>query len=297
MSSQSRTGITVDDFLVQILHVTLSAMSYFEAFLYGAIQGLTEYLPVSSSAHLILLPKFLGTQDPGLSFDVFLHLGTLVATLVYFRREWMALIQSVLRNSWAGQGNSFLNLVLVTTPAVIAGLLFRHVIESSLRSNLIQASALVVGGVVLWLADRYSKNQSVGINLLNVTPIRAFYVGCFQVLALIPGMSRSGSTMMGGRVLGLNRETAAKFSFLASTPITAAALAHESMKWIQSLSDPSSPQIPVDTLNLIIGVVTSFVFGWLAIDRLLKFVGRAGFGVFAVYRVILAIVVLTALGR
>ncbi|MCM0606759.1 MAG: undecaprenyl-diphosphate phosphatase [Xanthomonadaceae bacterium] len=272
-------------------------MTYFEAFLYGAVQGLTEYLPVSSSAHLILLPKFLGTQDPGLSFDVFLHLGTLIATLVYFRREWMQLIQSVLRNSWAGQGNSFLNLVLVTSPAVVAGLLFRHVIENSLRTNLIQASALVVGGVALWLADRLSKNQSVGINLLNVTPLRSFSIGCFQVLALIPGMSRSGSTMMGGRALDLNRETAAKFSFLASTPITAAALIHESMKWMKSFSDPMATQMPADPITLVIGVVTSFVFGWLAIDRLLKFVGRAGFGVFAVYRVILAVVVLMTLGR
>lgn len=228
---------------------------------------------------------------------MFLHLGTLIATLVYFRREWTELMKSVLRNSWAGQGNSVLNLVLVTAPAVAAGLLFRHVIEDSLRANLIQATALVIGGLGLWLADRLSRNQSIGINLLNVTAFRAFYIGCFQVLALIPGMSRSGSTMMGGRVLGLNRETAAKFSFLASTPITAAALVHESLKWMKSLSDPALHTVPVDGFSLLIAVVTSFVFGWLAIDRLLKLVGRLGFGVFAIYRLVLAIIVLSVLGR
>lgn len=265
-------------------------MSYFEAFLYGAVQGLTEYLPVSSSAHLILLPKFLGTADPGLSFDVILHLGTLIATLAYFRKEWMTLFREISKSSWSGNGNSTVNLVLVTIPAVIAGLLFRHVIESSLRANWIQATTLAVGGVLLWLADRYSKKSSQEIKLSDVTPKRAFGVGVFQVLALIPGMSRSGSTMMGGRVLGLNRATAAKFSFLASTPITAAALALELMKWFKTGGEH------VGVGPLLVGVMTAFVFGWLAIDRLLKWVSKSGFGVFAIYRVILAFVVIKVLG-
>lgn len=265
-------------------------MSYFEAFLYGAVQGLTEYLPVSSSAHLILLPKFLGTADPGLSFDVILHLGTLIATLVYFRKEWTSFGRGILKNSWSGNGNSGVNLVLVTLPAVIFGLLFRHMIESNLRANWIQAVALTVGGVLLWATDRYSKTPTSEMRLGDVTPKRAFGVGLFQTLALIPGMSRSGSTMMGGRFLGLNRATAAKFSFLASTPITAAALVLELMKWIKTGGEH------VGLGPLLVGVITSFVFGWLAIDRLLKWVSRAGFGVFAVYRVILAIVVVKVLG-
>jgi len=262
-------------------------MNYFEAFLFGAIQGITEYLPISSSAHLILLPQFLGTQDPGLAFDVFLHLGTLIATLVFFKSEWIELLKTLKTHAMEKKGISWLNLVVVTLPAVMAGGLFKNFIESHLRANWIQAAALATGGVLLWLSDKISSSAKSD---KDVTVQSAFAVGCFQVLALIPGMSRSGSTMMGGRFLGFNKAAAAKFSFMASTPITAAALVYEMRHWHELFAST------VGVGPMLVAGVSSFVFGWLAIGALLKIVKNFGFSVFAIYRVVLALVVIKTLG-
>ena len=265
-------------------------MNYGEAILFGAVQGLTEYLPISSSAHLILLPRFLGIQDPGLAFDVFLHAGTLAATLIYFWKDWKEVLaglpflgermerrararspDSLPRDSWK-------YLTMGTLPALVAGALIHKLAEEQLRGNGVLVVTLSVGGIALWGVDRFLRG---GFQIQKLTPKIAIGVGLAQCLALIPGMSRSGSTMMGGRFMGLDRVAAARFSFLLSAPITAAALVFELRKWDQLAADSWGP--------LLAGALAAFVFGWFAIDGLLKLINRLGFLGFAVYRLALAL--------
>lgn len=265
-------------------------MTTFEALLYGAVQGVTEYLPISSSAHLILLPRFLGTQDPGLTFDVFLHLGTLCATLGYFWKDWWSVLKDL---SWSklvhfkksqvrsldAHAPLFILIAVATVPALLMGALLHTAIETVLRGNGVLMTTLTLGGLALWGLDRYRPEQR-GMSQLTLRD--AVGIGLFQCLALVPGMSRSGSTMMGARLLGLDRESAARFSFLISAPITAAALIFELRKFDQLLESQVSVGI------LLIALASSFLFGVAAIGGLLKIVKRFGYGSFAIYRAGLA---------
>ncbi|MEK7691239.1 MAG: undecaprenyl-diphosphate phosphatase [Bdellovibrionota bacterium] len=263
-------------------------MEIWESVLYGAVQGLTEYLPISSSAHLILLPRFLGRTEPGLSFDVFLHIGTLLATLLYFRKEWLALA----RDPLARRGQNAISItwiILATLPALLMGAAMPKWIATVLRGNAILMVTLPLGGFLLWGVDHWAKGREK-VEQLGIR--RAFAVGVFQCLALVPGMSRSGSTMLGGRFLGLDRGAAARFSFLISGPITAAAVVFELRHWgdlIASFGDAG--KIP-----LVMALVSSFGFGWLAIDGLLRLVNRLGFAAFAFYRALLALTIFWYLG-
>jgi len=259
-------------------------MSYTEALLYGLVQGITEYLPISSSAHLILLPKFLKTEDPGLAFDVFLHLGTLFATLFYFWKDWRELLRpsgigaSLRQNT----GVSLKLLIVATVPALIAGAALHGLIQSALRGEGIIVITLAVGGVMLYLSDRYARGERLHT---QATLRDAIVVGLFQCLALVPGMSRSGSTMSGARLIGMSRESAARFSFLMSAPVTAAAIVFE-LRHFGELFQSSLGIGP-----LLVAGLSSFAFGWLAIDGLLKVLKRVSFLGFAVYRVGLALAV------
>lgn len=255
-------------------------MSYSEAFLYGLLQGITEYLPVSSSAHLILLPRFLGTKDPGLGFDVFLHFGTLLATLLYFRKDWQILLVNLLQRK--KDKRLLFCLVVGTIPALVAGALFHHWVESTLRATSVLVATLSLGGVALHLLDRRGR-KSRTLDGLRIKD--AWWIGFAQMFALIPGVSRSGSTMMGGLALGLTRDAAARFSFLLSAPVTAAAIAYEGLKLRKGL--PAQMDLSVYA----VAGISSFVFGWLAIDGLLKIVKRFSYFSFAVYRVVLALVI------
>lgn len=271
-------------------------MTHFEALLYGAVQGVTEYLPISSSAHLILLPKFLGQQDPGLTFDVFLHFGTVMSTLIYFWRDWLGVAQS-LPVVGSKFGKSVLPpgaprvdwklIAIATVPALIAGALLHNLVETVFRGNIVIVCTLILGGALLFLSDHLGKRSK---NLAAMTTRTALSMGLFQCLALVPGMSRSGSTITGGRILGFDRASAAKFSFLMSGPVTAAALVFELRKWDQ-LFDGS---IPFSALA--VAGVSSFVFGMLAIGGLLKLIRHFGYLTFAVYRVVLAVVVWKTFG-
>ncbi len=252
-------------------------MSLFTAFLYGAVQGLTEYLPVSSSAHLILLPRFLGIAEPGLTFDVFLHAGTLAATLIYFRREWLALIR---RRPGAPAGPGWVEIGLACLPVLAVGAVFRQWIGEELRGTRMVAWGMIVGGVLLYLADRFAAR---GRSVREIVRGDALGVGLFQCLALWPGMSRSGSTILGGRFLGLSREAAARFSFLVSAPVTAAALVFELRHGSELLAGLGSDGI----LVLLTGSLSALVFGWVAIDGLIRMVSRVSLGWFSLYRLLL----------
>jgi undecaprenyl-diphosphatase len=260
----------------------------FQALVLGLIQGLTEFLPISSSAHLALAPWFFGWQDPGLAFDVALHFGTLIAVLWFFRKEWGLLIAAVIsivrkRRVETVEEKRVMFLILATIPGAIGGLLLEEKAETVFRAQALTATALILMGVILWAADRFSRMTR---DLTTMRWLDALLIGVAQVVALVPGVSRSGSTITAGRVLGFNRESAAVFSFLMSMPITAAAIVLKGPEVLREggLSAP-----------LIVGVVSAAVSSWLAIAILLRYIARHSYGIFALYRVVLGVVVLALL--
>jgi undecaprenyl-diphosphatase len=263
-------------------------MTWFQALILGLVQGLSEFLPISSSAHLTLTPWLLGWEDPGLAFDVALHVGTLVAVAWYFRRDWVSLTRSAFRIV-AQRGIRTLDewrvvfLVVATIPAAIAGLTVEDLAESTFRSPRIIAVALMVMGVLLWIGDRYSRRDRP---LQEMRLRDAVLVGIAQAFALVPGVSRSGATITGSRLLGFDRQSAAVFSFLMSFPVTAAAAV---------LKAPEAFQSGERVMPVIVGITAAALSSWAAIAVLLRFVARHSYGVFAAYRVVLGIVVLWVL--
>jgi len=261
-----------------------AAMSIFQAIVLGAVQGLTEFLPVSSSAHLYAVPKLLGWTYAGLAFDVALHWGTLIALLMAFGRDWWTLTRdavvgapAVKREAWS----LWARLAIASVPGVVAGVLLKDVAETLLRSLPLQAAMLFVFGFLLWWVDRVAPQRTRadvpgwGTCLL---------VGAAQALALVPGVSRSGVTITAGRAAQLDRVSAARFSFLLATPITFGAGVLE----LHHLS----PELPASTLA--IGVITSALVGLLAIRLLLRWLARGGFLGFFAYRTALALVLVAA---
>lgn len=262
-------------------------MTVFQALVLGIVQGLSEFLPISSSAHLALAPWILHWQDPGLAFDVALHFGTLLAVLWYFRAEWLALILAardivVRRRIETERERRVLFLILATIPGAIAGLAFEKQAESTFRDPRLVATALIVMGILLWLVDRFARrDRTIG----QMRWSDALLIGIAQMFAIIPGVSRSGSTITAGRALAFEREDAAVFSFLMSMPIIAAAAVLKMPQAVreQGLSAP-----------MIVGVLASALSGWLAIAVLLRVVTRHSYGVFAAYRIVLGAAVLIA---
>ncbi len=263
-------------------------MTPLQAIALGIIQGLSEFLPISSSAHLTLAPWLLGWEDPGLAFDVALHLGTLIAVLWYFRMEWVALVKAAFGIVTTGrietpEKRRVVALIIATIPGAIGGYLLQSRAESAFRDPQLIAIALIVMGIVLWLVDKLVDQQRV---LGEMRWIDALLIGLAQVIALIPGVSRSGSTITSARGLRFDRESAAEFSFLMSMPIIAAAVIMEGPKALQQSGL---------TNELMSGVVASAISGWLAISILMRFVSRHSYGIFAFYRVALGLVVLGVL--
>jgi undecaprenyl-diphosphatase len=267
--------------------------TYIQALVMGIVQGLTEFLPVSSSGHLIIVPTLLGWHDPfitSLAFSVMLHIGTLAALLIYFRADWLRLVPAGLATirdrSFEGDSDRRLAwlLVVATVPALIIGVLLNDAIESRFREIGLVALTLVIGGAILWLAERNGSRRLLAVDL---TFPRALGIGLAQSLALIPGISRSGISIAAGLFTGLDRESAARFSFLMATPITAAAAAYEVVKVAKG-----DLGVSVEVGPLLVGLAASFIFGVLAITVLLRYLRTRSTDIFVVYRVILAAVVL-----
>jgi undecaprenyl-diphosphatase len=265
-------------------------MSVVQALVLGLVQGLTELLPVSSSAHLLLTPWLLGwDRRQSLAFDVALHCGTMVAILGYFRREWLALTRAALalalatrRRTTTADERRVLHLVLGTIPAVFAGLLVGPYAATVFRDQrLMTATALVALGVLLWVVDR---RAGADRTLERMRMRDALLIGLAQCLALVPGVSRSGSTMTVGRALRFRREEAAVFSFLLSLPITLGAVVREGPQALRESGGLSAP--------LVVGMVAAGASSWLAAAVLLRWVQHRSFAVFAGYRVLLGLVVL-----
>ena len=253
-------------------------ISAFQAFILGMVQGLTEFLPVSSSAHLVLVPWLLRWNDPGLAFDVALHLGTLLALLIYYWREWADMMLSIVRPDPASR--RLLRLLMVASiPGAIIGLLLEKQAETVFRSPALIACTLALMGLVLWIADVRAP-QSKKMSGLSFGD--AILIGLSQALAIIPGVSRSGSTITAARILGVEREDAANFSFLMATPIIAGAGLHEAPKILHAGINSA----------MVLGFVSSAIFGVIAIAALVKFVRTRTYQPFAWYRIALAILVI-----
>ncbi|MGB5475150.1 MAG: undecaprenyl-diphosphate phosphatase [Gammaproteobacteria bacterium] len=248
------------------------------------LQGLTEFLPISSSAHLILLPRLLGWADQGLAFDVAVHVGTLLAVLVYFREDVSRLLTAWLRSLGSRQTDADARLawfvILGTIPAAVLGLLLHDVIETWLRSPLVIAAATIGFGVLLGVADWRGRQQR-DEHALRIGDV--VIIGLSQALALVPGTSRSGITMTAGLALGMTRSAAARFSFLLSIPLIMMAGGYESLKLVQQAA-------PVDWLAILTGAGVSAVSAWLCIHFFLKLIERIGMMPFVIYRLLLGAV-------
>jgi undecaprenyl-diphosphatase len=254
------------------------------------VQGLTEFLPISSSGHLVLVPRFLGWEDQGLAFDIAVHLGTLVAVLSYFRRDLVTMAGAWARTLAGGprKGDARLAwaVLLGTVPAGLAGLLFMDAIELYLRSPQVIAATTVGFGVLLWLADRFGAKRR---GEYAIGPWTVLVVGLAQALALVPGTSRSGITITAGLMMGLTREGAARFSFLLAIPIILLAGGVKTLDLIGG-------DVPVDWGVLGLGTLLSALAAYACIHLFLRFVERVGMLPFALYRIALGIGIYLAFG-
>ncbi|MDN3609031.1 undecaprenyl-diphosphate phosphatase [Vibrio ostreicida] len=256
-------------------------MSYLEAFILALIQGLTEFLPISSSAHLILPSAVLGWEDQGLSFDVAVHVGTLAAVVIYFRHEVVTLLSAFFASMFKGERSKEAKLawmiVLATIPACVFGLLMKDIIEVYLRSAWVIATTTIVFGVLLWYVDKHAQLTD---DEYQATWKKSVFIGLAQALAIIPGTSRSGATITAALYLGFTREAAARFSFLMSIPIIVLAGGYLAMKLVSSGES-------VHYGFLMTGIVTSFISAYVCIYFFLKLISKMGMTPFVIYRLLL----------
>jgi undecaprenyl-diphosphatase len=263
-----------------------------QALVMGVVQGLTEFLPVSSSGHLIIVPFVFGWDDTfinSLEFSVMLHIGTLIALLAYFRADWLRIIPAGLAairdRSLGGDPDRRLAwlIAVATVPALIAGVCLNDVVEEQFRGVGLVVVVLVVGALILWAAERLGPKTRP---LEGLGFPGALGIGIAQVLALVPGISRSGISISAGLFAGLEREAAARFSFLMATPVTAAAGAYATVKLVTG-----SAGVTVEPVPLVVGMVAALVSGFLAIHFLLRYLRNHTLDVFVVYRLVVAAVV------
>lgn len=249
-----------------------------QALILGIVQGLTELLPISSSAHLFLIP-WIFNWDIAESFDVALHFGTLLAIALFFFKDWIDLIKGgikTVKGEKNPEGRMFWYLVLATIPGGIIGFVLDHYAQDILTNPTIIALALIMMGIILYIADKYAKS-SVKYEDMNLK--QTFLIGLSQALAFIPGVSRSGVTMTTARIMGIERESAAKYSFMLSAPIVLGATLYKMKDFVFGIP-------------FIVGVVVSFLVGIFVIKFLLNYLKKGSFKGFAIYRVILGIIVL-----
>ena len=267
-------------------------MSLFEAVVLGIVQGLTEFLPISSTAHLRIVPALLGWEDPGAAYSAVIQLGTVVAVLAYFRKDILrltkAFVQGLKDRKPFGTEDSRLAwyVGLGTIPIAVIGFLFKSAIKTSLRSLYVISASLIILAIVLFIVERVASHKRT---ISELTLKDGIIIGLWQALALIPGSSRSGTTITGALSLGLRREDAARYSFLLSIPATTLAGLLELKDLIQATERPSAAA-------LIVGTVVSFIAGIGAISGLLRFVKTRSMLVFVIYRIVLGVLLLGLLG-
>jgi undecaprenyl-diphosphatase len=281
--------------VIAVIWLILKGVPYvniLHAVVLGALQGFTEVLPISSSAHLILVPWLLRWPESGLTFDVALHLGTFIALALYFRRDIVemaaAFFAALASRSLDTPAKRLPFLIIAATiPAAVIGKLFEHQVEDIFRSNpLLIASILIVFGIILGVADIAGRKQRT---MGEIRPASALTIGLLQCLALIPGVSRSGITITAGLMLGFTRESAARFSFLLSLPIVAGAALLKTLH-LATHGIPAGEGIP-----MLVGIAVSAVTGYISVAFLLKFVQKRSISPFVWYRVIAGGFVISAI--
>ncbi|MFA5158249.1 MAG: undecaprenyl-diphosphate phosphatase [Patescibacteria group bacterium] len=267
-------------------------MSILQAIILGIIQGIGEFLPISSSGHLIIVPYIFGWNYQGLNFDIALHFGTLLAILIYFWRDWSKIISDGISLEKIEMGNenkktnhisqttflkpNLLWIILVASiPAAIAGYFLENLAEHALRNPLLVAVLLAVFGTILWITDYTNRGQK---KIGQINYLQGFIIGIGQALAIFPGVSRSGSTATFGMLLNFDRETATKFSFIISVPITIGAFALSLKSFDPSMID----------VSFLVAILTSTAFGVLSIKFLLKYIANHNYFWFFIYRLGLA---------
>lgn len=262
-------------------------MDLWQVILLAIIQGLTEFLPISSSAHLILLPQVTDWPDQGLVFDVALHIGTLAAVLAYFRRDLAIIVQawlaSIRDRRHTPESRLGWGVILGTVPVGLAGVLFGSSIETNLRSPLVIAAATIGFALLLWWADRRGSGtrDEYGLDMRAI-----LLIGIAQALALIPGTSRSGVTLMAGLMLGLTRQGAARFSFLLSIPVIALAGGWQTVRGLRA------EELLASWTDMLLGAVVSGIIAYWTIHFFIRLLSRVGMTPFVVYRVLLGVLLL-----
>lgn len=263
-------------------------MSDWIALLYGFIQGISEFAPVSSSGHLALLPHLIGFTDPGLAFDLAMHVGTAFAVMVYFSSDLKKLIGSGLKFIFKkvkdDQFYFLVNFIISTIATVFLVLIFKDIAEVSARKPELIAFNLIFFGVLMWWVDRKFLSDE-NISMKNYSLKKAIFIGLAQGIAVFPGVSRSGITLTAARFFNLSRSESARYSFLLSLPIILAGAVYKAPKILAAGQS-------FEFISLIIGIVSSFVFGLITIHFFLKILKKFGLGGFAIYRILIALFVL-----
>jgi undecaprenyl-diphosphatase len=260
-------------------------MSIFQALVYGIVQGIGEFLPISSTAHLALIPWLFGWHDPGVAFDVALHFGTAIAAIAFFYKDWIRLIRAGFTKPKTQDGKLFWILVMATIPGALFGIFLDKYMEN-FRNPALIGVMLIVLGIVLYAADKFGK-RDIDIEATGVK--RGLIIGIAQIFAIIPGVSRSGITMTVGRALGIKREAIAKFTFLLAAPIILGDALYHSKDMIHT---------SIDTIPFVVALLTATIVGALSIKFLMNYLKTKGFGIFVIYRFILgaAVIIIYFLG-
>ncbi len=264
-------------------------MNIFATTIYGLIQGLAEFLPISSSGHLALLPKVLGIDDPGVAFDLAMHIGTGMAVVVYFRREIGAMFTGLWEMK-SGKPNPMgyyaLNILLSNVATFVIAIIFKNFAEKQARVPLVIAINLILFGLLMWVCDRFSKSEKKDETFMGKMAFKeSLFMGLFQGVAVFPGVSRSGSTLAISRLLKIERSAAGRFSFMMSLPVIFGGM----LLHLRNLP-PHLHLAP-----LLWGIVVSFLAGLAAIRFFLYWVIGQGLGIFALYRLVIAIIILLVL--
>jgi undecaprenyl-diphosphatase len=263
-------------------------MTLIHVIILAIVQGIGEFLPISSSAHLILVPYLFNFENYSLAFDVALHFGTLIAIILVFYKDWIDLFKGffnrVIYKKKTAESRLFTYLVIATIPGALIGKLFEDYIEGYFRTKPIYIAIALAGmGILIYLGDKWAemKYKNKETNLENITLKQSLIIGISQALAMFPGFSRSGTTIVTGRILGLSKEAVAKFSFLLATPIVFGAA-------LLKLND----MINEFSFDLVIGIITATIFGIISNKFLLGYIKKHGFAIFAYYRIIFALIII-----